>query len=1824
MNQIRKLLSLLLVIALMLSIAPLAFASRETRVISVPEGTYLISQTDYRLTSGVTESQIILNDATGSNQTMGFVTEVKPNAQVTFKASYVGYYTPGSTAASRAEKAKSLPYGMQRTTDQAKAFEDATGEKVIFATNGDYYNMQTAQPLGYLIMEGNVVQTGNGLAQEPYFAVLKDGSYAIRDYGTDHSDVAEAISGPFYLVKNGVNALSPDDTILAPRNSIGLKADGTLVTFLADGRQAPYSVGMSCYETAELLISLGCVNAIYLDGGGSATYASVHEGTEELLVRNSPSDGPERTVASALLMISTAIADGSFDHAALSPNNKVYTPGSSVQFSAVGVDAAGGAAELPSNLTWSVPAAAGTITGNGLFTARAGYTGTVEVSLMRGGNVVGTTSIAIADIDNLYFTGESISLDFDSDSDLGLNARYQRRAIEFKEGDFTWTVRSTTEGVSDAAFGTMNGNIFHTGNSDSTITGEVTVQYTCLDGKTLTDTISVEIGKMPVVIQDFEPNDNGPLTAAHFHWGKESYYQEGSPYGNGYVGNHPELNVITGGTYSGAPTYTTLTAPYRFTGNYDSAVPAAPIFNANGYSYYLWPNGTITEYEAGEVKIMTRDAGAQVRSGDYALELDYDYASYDGSANANFYVRYCGEEISIDGYPTEIGLWVYAPEGTANYALALDVAVWNGSGYSTSNRWLTTAAGTTLGSEAGIDWTGWMYCYTNIEDLWPSISAEHPLKIRQGEGLLWLSYQPGKNLGGRFNGTLYFDDYRVVYGTNLDDLVNPTIDALTLNGTEIAADGSTVITTQSVEIAAAFTDPESKNRTGIDPSRTTIFIDGKSIAADGDTAQATTRTTLGNGRHTVTVQVSDGDGNTASATRAFQVNDTSATNASISIETDAAVTLGGTFTMEVKANGAVGEFDLTMLNINSDFGTPTVTFADGVTGESEYTVTGFRKASLTLKGTTAPKAGTLATITFNIPTDIDPEVDFFTYQVTNITFKDATGNEGTGAYALDRLTVTAYYRAELGTMVVGRSCEIMVYDIDGKPAANVKVFLNGTEIGATGADGKLTTDAMAALPEQTEFIVTASSELGISFETKGTVLGFAGNADALPTAIRHTTVDDASTMRTIAWFANPQYARDKAYIQYMTEAEYNAIKRGPGLDTNYRTVRGESELVSFATSKNAAYVNEVTLTGLTPDTLYYYCVGDGSENGWSAMATFRTAGAETEKTSFFILGDTQLLGNNEQDADAIAALYTILTDIGKRGVDFGLQTGDFIDNGGNYTHYQQILNIFSNGAVGDKPLLTVLGNHEYYGALDGKTANAALKIAQPEYYSVEIGEVYIAIINNAADLNEAAAWLIEDAAKTDCAWKVLSLHQPPYYTNVNGGNEKQHSIIPTAADAAGIDVVFSGHDHSYARTEQLKNGSVVKDGTTYVICGDLGEKSRNLNYAAVDNPAFHFAEVTQEYDALYLIADATEEKLTVTAYNLDGTVIDTFTKEKQNEPIDPPEPPDPPDPPVVQHNYVYNRTTGKLVCSDTGCGEEAPASYTGWAKDSATGKNMYFIGGKYLTDWFTLGSEIYHFDKTTGLEHALTVVEDVKTTCGVRGHKLVECECGESEKLHYENAAGHINKKATAADGSTYYVCTRCGRISIYDLTFVDVLDSDWFAKNVDYVFHRGLFSGRDEMEFDPNTAMTRAEFVTVLWRIAGRPEYDNIHTSAFEDCKTNTWYIAAVNWAAKYEIVKGVDATHFSPYGTITREQIVTILYRYANYIGMDTSATADITVGFVDGGSVSNFAKNAMTWAVAVKLIQGDKEQRISPLGDATRAEVATMIMRFDQMEKPKQASD
>ena len=180
---------------------------------------------------------------------------------------------------------------------------------------------------------------------------------------------------------------------------------------------------------------------------------------------------------------------------------------------------------------------------------------------------------------------------------------------------------------------------------------------------------------------------------------------------------------------------------------------------------------------------------------------------------------------------------------------------------------------------------------------------------------------------------------------------------------------------------------------------------------------------------------------------------------------------------------------------------------------------------------------------------------------------------------------------------------------------------------------------------------------------------------------------------------------------------------------------------------------------------------------------------------------------------------------------------------------------------------------------------------------------------------------------------------------------------------------------------------------------------------------------------------------------------------------------------------------------------------------------------------------------------------------------------------------------------------------------FNDVSPSAWYADAVEYAVTEGLMNGVGGGKFDPEKPMTRAMVVTVLWRLMGSEGGYASSIPHIQDVKPGQWYSEAVGWAVCNGIVNGTDSTHFSPNDPVTREQLVTILYRFVNKYAFDASNKTSLE-SFPDCGSVSYYAKEAMRWAVGNGVIRGvktDKVEYLCPQNSATRAQVATIFMRF-----------
>lgn len=176
-------------------------------------------------------------------------------------------------------------------------------------------------------------------------------------------------------------------------------------------------------------------------------------------------------------------------------------------------------------------------------------------------------------------------------------------------------------------------------------------------------------------------------------------------------------------------------------------------------------------------------------------------------------------------------------------------------------------------------------------------------------------------------------------------------------------------------------------------------------------------------------------------------------------------------------------------------------------------------------------------------------------------------------------------------------------------------------------------------------------------------------------------------------------------------------------------------------------------------------------------------------------------------------------------------------------------------------------------------------------------------------------------------------------------------------------------------------------------------------------------------------------------------------------------------------------------------------------------------------------------------------------------------------------------------------------------LPFVDVAAEDWYGDAVAEVYARGLMTGTAEDTFAPELVATRGMVVSILHRLAGSP---TVNAEVFADVAIDDWYGQAVAWAASEGIASGTNAETFSPNAAVTREQLAALLCNFAAQQGVDTTARSDLSC-FDDAATVSDWAQDAVSWAHAEGLLAGTSATTLSPQGEATRAQLAAMLVRF-----------
>lgn len=1567
----RRILSAMLAAALLISLCPSALAAGE-----LYENRYLISETEYTLAPGITEYVTTTNNASATDQNIDYFCEVDPD---TVSASVMACYPDYDGSR----------YKMQNVLDQAAAAQasfDRRGldYKVVGIINADYYNMTTGEPTGALVMEGEVYHPAG---YEPYFAILKDGSAVIRDSSIPLDDVQTAIGGPLILVRDGEIAIGQDDPYKVTRSAIGIKADGTIVTMVNHGKNYPLSCGYTPYQMAQMMKARGCVDALLLDGSGSSSHASVRAGDAEIIMRNEPSDGSPRHVSSSLLLVTTATPTGVFDRAVISPVNEVYTPGSEVQFSFVAVDSSNTPVEEVPALTWRVQAGcAGTIDANtGRFLADGDQTGDVTVELIdETGQVRGESTILVQNPDKIYFETDPVSIGFGDTSDLGLAVRYENREVHYKDGDFNWEIQPTeyvrkqlvsTEGgntyetitvtdpaqMGDLKFGAVEDNrltclLEYLPGTDSTerraSTAKATVTVTSVKNPAASGSVTVEAGKEPAVIMGFEdyPEADGSVTPAEKHW-----------------------TIGTTGDDSGS---------YLVTSNYGKG-------------------GTVG------AELASRADGYPVHSGSYSLKLDYSFndprypEGVSATEGACFGFR---DEMVIEGNPTALGMWVYVPEGTPNYWLRLQYT--DGSGRTTQLDFTkqykdAMAQDGNVGGVAPYADGTWHYFEADLTGL------QAPLSIPAGMIGRLMVVPAADNFCGKYlidgtevpvaerEGSIYFDDIMFIYGSNPNDTNLPEVTSFTVNQAPLT-DGMT-LTDNELSFYAEYKDGNTLQDLGIDYDNIFLYVDGSRLenttVDQGGNYIRRDSVRLANGWHSVKLVVTDKGGNERVLNYRIFVDAADSQATSVYLKPLGTPQLGKPFSLELRTTcGTDIQNAALSLAVDKAYRNAfTVTAAEGfeIQAEPVYDIVNHTiEFTVQRTGETTDGDVALATITFDIPANLLNGSGFsYSVDAGTVTYTDGYdgGNDGLFGSQAVRLPIEVAYQITSDCFVAGlKGTYFYIKDAEGQPVSGVELTVDGAEtrLGPSDAEGKI-------LYEPTQAgTITVQTEG--SFAYTATVNTAAGETDGAPEMILHTAVDDITTQRTVTWLSNPLYSAETAQMKLSQSEDMSGAE----------LYSGSSELLEFVTDTQVARANAVQATGLVPGATYYYQLGDGAV--WSEVQSFKMpSDDDTLPKRILLMADIQ----DPESTTPDSLLQSLQTD----SFDLLIQTGDLVDNGGSYA--QRKAGYAQLAAMGDINRIYALGNHEKYGDDPGNISHTLNHTGDAGYYSVAFGNLYLAVIDYGVDYERALQWMVEDASQSDAKWKMLITHQPAYYTNADGGNAEIHDLLPAYAEQAGIDLVFSGHDHTYSRTKSLTGGEVdEKNGIIYVISGAVGDKgypiSSNLPFADC------FEVCTDQFDAAYLTLEIHQGGVQVTAYNYTGAesqVLDQFNL-------------------ACSHGeYAYDLESKQLLC--TICGQPCTdKNFTGEVSVKGNpAQKVYFYLGELRTGWFLVGDEWYHAG-TDGILH--DVITTTTATCTEYGYRVGTCNtCGQVHQGDRLNPTGH--------DWDENHVCRTCGFHGIH----IDTLD---------------------------------------------------------------------------------------------------------------------------------------------------------------------------------------
>ncbi|MET3729578.1 exopolysaccharide biosynthesis protein/Icc-related predicted phosphoesterase [Fictibacillus halophilus] len=1263
-------------------------------------------------------------------------------------------------------------FSLQPVRAQANA---ANGEnhQVVAAVNADFYNMATGEPHGVVYKDGRAIKGTSGRSWN-FFGIKKDGNAVIgnsTEFESMKTDLQEALGGNAILVRNSQIYQTPQTgQDKEPRTAVGIKEDGDVFFVVIDGRQEPYSSGISMKDLAQLMIDHGAVHALNLDGGGSSTFTTRKLGEDVIEVDNQPSDRNERSVANSWLVVTKEPSDHVFHSAHIEPYDKSFTPGSTIDFDAKGMDKSKASAPLPqSGLAWEVSDPSfGSINEDGTFVS-SGKTGQFHILLKHNGIEVGKSIIEIETPNELFFGSSELTVAKNSKKEIDLVARFQKRNVK-------WNLHDIAFDIPDGMGTIDEKGILHTG--DQNVKGTITAR---LKGTPLEANLNVSVGQLPIVLHNFE--------------------------------------------------------------------------DALG----SWKTSTAGRGEKGTLSLS--EFPDQVRFDNQSLKLDFDFSSAQTGTTLGVYAG-PGLNTPVEGNPSSFGMWVYGTPEAQGYWLRMLIVDGNGKNQTIN---LT-------GEKPGIDWTGWKYIEAEI----PS-SFTGPFKLSGTQTIRLMSTKSGIT-GPMTKGSIYVDNIRAVYGEKVDDLYPPVIQSVSTD--------DKIFTKNDVTITARVNEyEEDPYKTGIDWDKIRILVDGKNYAEaeghfsyDMDGSVSLSGYRWADGTHNVTLIVPDKFGNQAVHTSYFSVNTGSAKIELVKSQEEAY--LGDTFNLGVKMTHT-DEITSAAIRMQMDKGFPVknVVFSEPFQDStSNYdSETGILTLNLINNGETSSMAD-VATIQLDIPASTK-EGSEMKYEMLegSMIFSQPKAENFISTFSMNpaRVPVKAAISLTHEPILLGKPTKLSVKDNKDEPVVDAELFahIDGendpVSFGKTDLNGTLSVDSFTG--EVKKITLYAVKDGKYSFKINTQTYPALATETEFKNMISTPTGNPYQT-KGFTWMSSPLAGDQSAVVQYAKKKDYEQ-KGMASLKT--QKASGSNQLFSgeLDIKKNGIVrVNKVELQKLQQDTTYVYRVGDGDH--WSEFMEFTTL-KRMQSFEFAVLGDTQ-------SPSDLTHFNKILGDLNNKDLSFMIHVGDLIDESSKFKQWDDslaALSQYSNIRATD--LVTALGNHEYMGDADGSLAKAILNLPKngPDVdkggtYSVDYNNMHIAVLGYTSDadiLNQQLEWLKQDMKNSDKPWKILVTHKPPYYTNPFGGNEIMKEKIPPVADELGIDLVFSGHDHSYGRTKKLKDGKEDTNGTIYVVAGTTGNK----HYDAVADEKFEF--VNMDNIAVSMHAKVDKDKITFRTTSSDGELIDEFT-----------------------------------------------------------------------------------------------------------------------------------------------------------------------------------------------------------------------------------------------------------------------------------------------------------------------------------------------------------